>query len=152
MAWLTPINDNNDETHISPPPPQQSCTSITLNIILWLMERNLGPPRNMTMYTRYHQAKWLRRENHPSCIILPSHPFQITSASTLKMEATCSSERMEKRHFSTTIRKQVNRILKLPLQKLRCHSWGSHKIKRQNELMWWTNRNKCVLLNHQWPN
>jgi hypothetical protein len=152
MAWLTPINDNNDETHISPPPPQQSCTSITLNTILWLMEGNLGPPRNVTMYTSYHQAKWLRRENGPSYIIPPSPLFQITSASTLKMKATCSSERMEKRHFFATTRKQLKRILKLPLQKLRWHSWGSHKIKCQNELMWRRNRNKCVLLNHRWPN
>jgi hypothetical protein len=147
MAWLTPINNNDDETHISPPSPQQSCTSITLkNIILWLMEGNLGPPRNVTVYTHYHQAKWLRRENGPTYIIPQSPPFQMTSASTTKMEATCSSERMEKRHLSTITRKQVNRILKLPLRKLRLQSWGSHKIKCQNELTWWTNRNTCVIL------
>jgi len=152
MAWLTPINDNDDGTHISSLPPQQTCTSITLNIILWLMEGNLAPPTNMTMYTCYHQAKWMKRENGPSYIIPPSPPFQITSVSTLKMDATCSSERMDKRHLSTTTRKQVNRILKLSLQKLRQHSSGSHKLKCQNELMWQTNRNKCVILNHRWPN
>jgi len=61
------------------------------------MEGNLGPPRNVSKYTCYHQAKWLGRENGPSYIILPSPHFQMTSASTLKMDATCSSERMEKK-------------------------------------------------------
>jgi hypothetical protein len=152
MAWLTPINDDDDETHISPPSPQQSCTSITLSIIMWLMEGNLWPPRKVTMYTHYHQAKWLRKK-----MVLPISSrhlptFELHHHPPWRWRQHVPLKGWKKRHVSTTTRKQVNRILKLPLQKLRRDSWRSHKINSQDKLMWRTNRNTCVILNHRWPN
>jgi hypothetical protein len=67
------------------------------------------------------------------------------------MVATCSSERMEKGIFLQPQGNKWTWFLSYPYE-----NWDgtaeNHKIKFQNELMWRTNRNTCVILNHQWLN